>query len=392
MDNEFKFGFWNYLPLGIIDKDIVYKWKDMNCNLFMSFRFMEGQSKKEDMIALLDEAQKVGAKVIINDERTEYLRLKKMPKEEFVKGVKQAVKDFGNHPAVFGFYGGDEPDSTQEDNFIFTMKLLKELMPNHYHYGNLNPYWSSFLSEPQENHREDSYYYQKMNRMIEEGHMDILAFDQYTQCFDEDENQKEGVKNFIVSANHYYQIARNHNIPLYISVLSIDHFNYREPSEADIRWQINVCAAIGAKAVIWFYFHQNAQDVFFGVPPFLGEKAYITPMYGRIQRQQYLFNERFKKVFDQIDIDDFFVQGEDYGKLNYHYGIHEDIVKRFDIHHKDRLAFISFGHYRDDPEHKVVFVINGDQFKVNAFSVYFADGEEKHFRLLPGEMIMFDRK
>ena len=81
MDNEFKFGFWNYLPLGIIDKDIVYKWKDMNCNLFMSFRFMEGQSKKEDMIALLDEAQKVSAKVIINDERTEYLRLKKMSKE-----------------------------------------------------------------------------------------------------------------------------------------------------------------------------------------------------------------------------------------------------------------------------------------------------------------------
>ena len=136
MDNKIKFGFWNYLPLGTLDKDIVHKWVDINCNLFMSFRFIENESKKEDMIAFLDEAHKVGVKVIINDERTEYLRLNKMSKEEFVKGVKEAVNDFGNHPATFGFYGGDEPFSDQEDNFCFTMALLKELLPNHLHYGN----------------------------------------------------------------------------------------------------------------------------------------------------------------------------------------------------------------------------------------------------------------
>ena len=69
MDNEFKFSFWNYLPVGIIKEDIEDKWVDMGCNLFMSFKYLEGKSKKEDMIHLLGKAQSLGKKVIINDER-----------------------------------------------------------------------------------------------------------------------------------------------------------------------------------------------------------------------------------------------------------------------------------------------------------------------------------
>ena len=72
----FEFGFWNYLPSGTLDKSIVWKWKEMNCTLPMSFRFLEGKSDPAEMIELLDECQKAGLKVIINDERCEYLRLK----------------------------------------------------------------------------------------------------------------------------------------------------------------------------------------------------------------------------------------------------------------------------------------------------------------------------
>lgn len=388
MDNEIKFGFWNYLPVGRINEKIVHQWTDMNCNLFMSFRYLENESKKEDMIALLDEAQKVGVKVIINDERNEYLRLNKMSKEEFIKGVKASIHDFGSHPAVFGFYGGDEPFSDQEDNFCFTMKLLKELCPEKTHYGNLLPYWSGLLAEPKENNREDSFYYEKINRLIKEGSLDILAFDQYTQCYDDVKKQREGVHSFINAMHHFATIAKNNNIPLYVSLLAVGHFSYREPTEFDIRWQINVACAMGAKGIIWFYFHQHSKDIGFFNPPFLGERAYITPMYGKIQRQQYVFNERFKDIFDHVDIDNYYVVGDDYGDLNFK--PNQEIVKRFDIREKDSLALISFAHYRDDPKHKVVFVVNGNQFHGNAFSVYFVNGKECHFDLSASDMRAFD--
>ena len=388
MDNKIKFGFWNYLPLGTLDKDIVHKWVDINCNLFMSFRFIENESKKEDMIALLDEAHKVGVKVIINDERTEYLRLNKMSKEEFVKGVKEAVNDFGNHPATFGFYGGDEPFSDQEDNFCFTMALLKELLPNHLHYGNLLPYWSGLLGEPKENFREDNFYYEKINRLIKKGKLDILAFDQYTQCYNTSKDQRQGIKLFLKGMHHFMQIANANHIPLYISLLSIGHFSYREPTEYDIRWQINVSAAMGAKAIIWFYFHQYARDYGFGNPPFLGERAYITPMYGKLQRQQYLFNERYGKVFEEIEIDKYYFRGKDWGEPAYPNNLNE--FKRFDIKDDNLLTIVSFGHYRDDPNHKVMIVVNGDQEFANVYSLYFNNGKECHFDLMQGDMKIFD--
>ena len=391
MDNKIKFGFWNYLHVGIIDKSIVAKWVDMNCNLFMSFRFIKGKSNKQDMIDLLDEAHKYGYQVIINDERVEYLRLNEMSKEEFIKNVKEAVEDFGHHPATFGFYGGDEPFSDQEDNFCFTMSLLKELLPNKTHYGNLLPYWSGLLGEEKENNREDEFYYEKINRLIKKGNLDILAFDQYTQCYDESQDQHKGIISFINATRHFYNLAKQNNIPLYVSVLSIGHLRYREPTEMDIRWQINVTTALGAKGIIWFYFHQTAKDYGYLNPPFLGEKAYITPIYGMIQRQQYLFNERYRDVFDNIQIDNIYFRGNDFFKEDIY---HEDkeIVDRFDILHKDKLTIVSLGSYISDKNHKVIIITNAEQKFSNAYSIYFKNGKAFHFSLTPGDIRVFDLK
>ena len=390
MDSEIKFGFWNYLPVGTIDKSIVHKWVDINSNLFMSFRYIRGKSKKEDMIALLDEANKLGYQVIINDERTEYLRLKEMSKSDFVKGVKEAVEDFGYHPATFGFYGGDEPFSDQEENFTFTMSLLKQLLPEKHHYGNLLPYWSGLLGEPSENNREDSYYYNKINRIINDGKLDILAFDQYTQCYDESNDQKKGIESFINSMIHMYNLAKSNNLPLYVSLLSIGHWCYREPTEIDIKWQINVSMVMGAKGIIWFYFHQTAKDYGYLNPPFLGERAYITPMFGKIQRQQYIFQERYKDLFDQIDIDEVYFRGDLFKEKEY--VADKMIVDRFDIRLKDKLTIISFAHFRKDPSHRIMFITNGEQQMGNVYSIYFKNGEAHHFNLSPGDIKIFDLK
>ena len=382
------FTFWNYLPCGTLDKSIVHKWKDINCNLFMSFRYLENKSNKQDMIDLLDEAQKVGVKVIINDERCEYLRLNKMTKEEFVKGVKESIKDFGSHPATFGFYGGDEPFSDQEENFAFTMKLLKELSPKQMHYGNLLPYWSHLLAEPDENYREDEFYYNKINKIIKNGDLDILAFDQYTQLYNESKDQKEGINLFFKGMYHFSKIAKDNHIPLYVSLLSIGHYSYREPSEMDIRWQINASAMFGAKGIVWFYFHQHAKDYGFFNPPFLGERAYITPLYGMIQRQQYIFQERYEEIFNKTEIDDICHRGNvDIGQ---EYVPDKKKVERFDIKYKELQTLVSKAHYIDNPNKEVLFIFNAEQKLSNVYSIYFANGSACHFDLMPGEIKFFE--
>lgn len=389
MDKEFKFGFWNYLPVGILSPDIEDKWDEMGCNLFMSFRFLENKSKKEDMIALLDKAYSLGKKVLINDERCEYLRLQKMSKDDFIKGVKAAVNDFGDHPAVYGFYAGDEPFKNYEGDFAFALALLKELKPEMHHYGNLLPYWSGLLFEEGEKDREDSYYLEKLERIITDGKLDILAFDQYTQCYDETMDQKEGINKFIRGMINFQNKANEHHIPLYVSLLAIEHFNYREPSEHDIQWQINVSAAMGAKGVIWFYFHTDDNDVDFFNPPFLGEKALITPMYGKIQRQQYVFNHRYKKYFDNITVENFYFIGEDFGEAT-RFVPDKVLIDRFDVKHNDQLSLISIAHYNDNPNKKIAIVVNCDQNKSNAYSLYYTNKDPKHFDLSKGNMKIFE--
>ena len=390
MDKSIKFSFWNYLPVGTLKDDIVDKWIDLNCNLFMSFRYLENQSKKEDMISLLDKAHEVGCKVIINDERNEYLRLKTMSKEEFRKGVEASIKDFAWHPAVFGFYYGDEPFSDQEENFSYTSSLLRELDPVHSHYGNLLPYWSGLLGEPAENNREDSYYYEKIRKMIKDGKIDILAFDQYTQCYLPVKDQALGIRQFLNGMHHFSTLAKEANIPLYVSLLSVGHYSYRDPSDLDIKWQINVSVAMGAQGIVWFFFHQHVHDYGYLNPPFLGEKAYITPVYGRIQRQQYIFNERYRKVFDNVDIDNYGFIGEGFDNLPFE--LNTKYVARFDILRKNILTLCTNATYRDDEDHKVMVVVNVSQDTPNVYSIYFNNGEECHFDLAPGDMRIFDLK
>ena len=63
---DFKIGFWNYVETGILDpKKAVKDWKELGMTLPMSFAYDPKKHKKEDMIALLDECQKEGMKVIV---------------------------------------------------------------------------------------------------------------------------------------------------------------------------------------------------------------------------------------------------------------------------------------------------------------------------------------
>ena len=60
MDKEIKFSFWNYAPFGIrSNKDMVKDCLEAGINLPMSFVYDYKKDKKEDMISLLDECQKM---------------------------------------------------------------------------------------------------------------------------------------------------------------------------------------------------------------------------------------------------------------------------------------------------------------------------------------------
>ena len=106
MDNTIRFGFWNYVESGVLKKEEVAEWKKMHFDLPMSFTFDERKHDKRDMLALLDECEKYGLKLIICDQRTHFRTLLLEDRDKFIAGVKQAYTDFGTHGAARLFCGG----------------------------------------------------------------------------------------------------------------------------------------------------------------------------------------------------------------------------------------------------------------------------------------------
>lgn len=389
-DNQIKFGFWNYLPSDTLDLSIVKTWKDMGCNLPMSFMYdpKDPAHTKEYMLKFLDECQKQGVQCLMFDRRVSFRTLSEIGKEEWLKGVEEAKKDFYGHPAIYGFMVDDEPAMEQEDDYVYAYQVLNKEMPGLHHFGNLHPYFSNIM-DPKYGTTEDRY--NRVNKMVKESGCNLLAYDQYTQCYDNNvEDRKDGIKQYLFGLGKFLEIAKeNGDIPVYPSILSIGHFKYETPSEDDIKWQINASLAMGAKGVIWFYFHHDLIDYGFKVEtaPFFGEKAEKTEMYYKIKRQQEIFDTRYRKYFDNMDI-------VKYGYVNdpaeedKEFVSDKDWVHKLDLWKKEPFL-ISYGVMRDTGK-KIAVVTNLSQTITNCFTIFFNEKDNYTWWITPGEMILFD--
>lgn len=76
---NYNIGFWNYRKLNNINvKEEVKQWKELGFNRVLSFKYISAESKKQEMMTLLDECGKNGIKVIVYDDRTLYNTLQKV--------------------------------------------------------------------------------------------------------------------------------------------------------------------------------------------------------------------------------------------------------------------------------------------------------------------------
>lgn len=383
MDKNIKFGFWNYAPLGILNnKDAVQDWVKCGINLPMSFTYNHLINKKEEMLELLDECFKHDLKLIISDTRTLFTNLRKISLEQFKKDVKAAMGDFASHPAAFGFYIGDEPSPNETDLFITAYNTVKEACPTLQPFGNLLPYFGVGDALLDISNRDTKYFEEILEKILKETKTPVIGYDQYSQCFDDCVNQQTGIDSYFYGLDRYYEITKKNNSSFIMSLLSVGHWNYRVPTEDDIRWQISTALAHGARGVMWFYFYQNDHDLSYRNSPFTNFGLKKTPMFDIIARQQYLFQQAHLEQFNKMELINVF-----------HHGHLYDASKRFvydeyisDIF-TDRKFPIIISYYKEfDSEKKWLSIVNGSQKYANLFKMTFTNGHKETFWLAPGEL------
>lgn len=383
---EIQFGFWNYVESGVFGKEAVKDWKDLHCNLPMSFTYDPQKHKKQDMLDVLDACQSEHMKLILCDSRTHFRTLREVGEEAFAEGVKQAYADFGTHPAAFGFFVGDEPRPDENELYIKTVQLVMEHTPGLIPFGNLVPYWGGgsdydmLVGAPEEEHTK------LVEDLLRETKIPLIGYDQYTQCLDEGHNQECGINSYYFVLDQYCELAKKYNIPFYASLLACGHWGYRLPTEEDIRWQIYTALAHGARGIIWFHLYQMDVGSSFVGNPLCGKDRLRTPLFDIISRQQYLFNEYYREQFDRMEL-----------TAVYHVGHIYDPRKRFcadeillDVNGKFSYPTIISYYKEYESEKRWMSVVNGHQKLANRITLKFQSGKEETFWLAPGEMRLLE--
>lgn len=242
---DFPIGGWQYMDVQTQTRENVKDWVDLGLNVIISPQYFADTTPKSKMVSILNECNKKNVKVIVQDRRCFYTELSK-GEDVYRKQVEAAIKDFGSHPAVLGFYVCDEPNKSTLDQALKATKIVKELAPNLSPFINQNP-WGKDDWMP--NFLGFNTCEEFIDYCCKNGVLDIVSMDCYYEL---KADYPDGWDVYFRSLNRYSKEARKHNLPFWATNLSCPHYNMINLTDDHFRWQISTSFAHGANGLMWY--------------------------------------------------------------------------------------------------------------------------------------------
>lgn len=208
-----------------------YDWAHAGMTLAMSPAFDPACHRVADLRALLDAAAEANMKLIVRDRRGDWAGLA-AGEVAYRAGFAEAVSDFGDHPAVFGFHVGDEPTAETFFQACQASRLQKTIAPHLSRFLNPLP-WSQGVEEQAGFERWSDY----LNTFVEQAQPDLLCYP----------GVNPGQEAYFANLRAFHGVSERHGIPFWTMLRHLDC-----PSEADVRWLVNTATAHGAKGLLWF--------------------------------------------------------------------------------------------------------------------------------------------
>jgi hypothetical protein len=197
----------------------------------------EGLVRPADNKRALDVAARHGLAMWIKDERLNgYHPL--APRWRLQ--VARAVEDYANHPALAGYYLVDEPDTARFPALAALVRRLRVVAPQHLGYINLYPNYAppEFLGAPS--------YAEYVERFLSVVRPELLSYDHYPFMEGKDR------PGFFANLWTIRTAAIRHDVPFMLIVLAMPHASYRDPTEAELAWQVFHALAFGARGISYF--------------------------------------------------------------------------------------------------------------------------------------------
>ena len=280
MLGKFPIGFWNYPNINSYGPEEVARWTKCGMTLNQSPRFDYEKNTKEQMLALLDECERQGMKLMLCIAGIEFRdALKDI--DTMRKTYIRAYEDFGKHPATYGFFVGDEPVGKEENRAcVEAYKIYLEISPELTPFLNFNPYYPGY-----EDHILGGQNFTEWGKeFTKESGCSIICYD----CYQQMNPGTEGLDAYFLNLKMYADMANAAGIELWTTLLSTAHYRYRVPSEDDLRWQLNTAVASGCRGIQWFLFYGGFNNNYRVAP--IDEFGEETETYRYLTRVQKRFH------------------------------------------------------------------------------------------------------
>jgi len=186
---------------------------------------------------VLDWLQEFGILGMIADPRINH---KMTENRGWKEAIQQVVEAYQDHPALLGYYVTDEPGYDRFEALAKIIKTFRKLDDKHVAFINLFPNYASA------DQLGTISYDRHVETYLDIVKPELLSYDHYALM--EYGDRPEYFPNLETIRAHALRVG----IPFMNIFLSTPHFNYRDPSPADLRWQVYTSLAYGAKAIAYF--------------------------------------------------------------------------------------------------------------------------------------------
>ncbi len=187
------------------------------------------KSSNEEILKVLDYCKNAGVKVILAVDGDEY----GIP--GYMERIESWVKAFKDHPSLYAYMIGDEPGGDRLKILGEVAEHIRKIDSKHVIYSNLLP---AHAWEPYEKNIETYVQAVKPN---------LLSYDRYVLF-----PGSEDMSGYFDNLGRIRTLSLKYMIPFHNIFLSIPHGGYRDPTDADMRWQAFTSLAYGAKGITYF--------------------------------------------------------------------------------------------------------------------------------------------
>jgi hypothetical protein len=210
--------------------------------------------------AMLAAAATTGVKVFVRDARIP----SSLSEPDATARLDAVIADYAGHPALAGYELADEPPDTAFPGLGQVVAYLREHDPAHPAYVNVFPSYGvpSY----------DAY----LERYASEAGTEMLSFDFYPFMVDGDR------PGFLANLAAMRSLSLRHSRPFWEIGQATPHLAYRQPSEAEKRWQVLQSLAHGASGILYFTYWSVALESF--GPGIVGADGTPTAQHPEVQR------------------------------------------------------------------------------------------------------------